>query len=396
MKHTFLCLHPDTFFFKGKHKLLLYNSESHQYLEAENDAALEDVQNRLLQLENAYCIPINEPLFTQYKYLWEEIENRKLGILLQSTWQERPVSYPPVLKMNQNINTIRYDYKEKQAGYILEYLYEVTVYLSGNESVRDEYYKQTLYPLPHKGKLSPEQLLEWFSRTKGGALRTVNFIGDPIILSEYKDVFNFLRKSEIYINYYILWDDFFPVRDTKLIPADFNTVILYKGDTFDKVDPAYDAKCLITDNEEIYRVKRILSALPDRGKSVELVPVYTGKNLNFFRECIYTDKEELLSSELSKQDIFTRMELNTNYFGKLTILPDGSIYSNLNTPSLGGLNDSLYEIIYKELNAGGNWRCVRNFEPCNQCRFRWLCPPISNYEFILDKYNLCSVPEKER
>lgn len=396
MKHTFLSLHPNTFFFKGKHKLLLYNSESHQYLEAENDPALEDVQSRLMQLENAYCIPINEPLLTQYKYLWAEIENRKLGILTQSAWQERPVSYPPVLKMHRNINTIRYDYKERQAGYILQYLYEVTVYLCGHEQAGGEYYKQTLYPLTYEGRLSPEELLKWFNRTKGGALKTVNFVGDPRILSGYNDLFGFLRRSGTYINYYILRDDFLAVRDTQLIPSDFNTVILYAGDTLEKVDPTYDAVCLIADEQEAHRVKGILSALPHMGKRAALVPVYTGENLNFFRECIYTDKDELLCQELSKHDIFTRMGLNTNYFGKLTILPDGSIYSNLNTPSLGRLNDSLYEIIYKELNDGGNWRLVRDFGPCDQCRFRWLCPPVSNYEFVLNKYNLCSVPEDER
>lgn len=90
------------------------------------------------------------------------------------------------------------------------------------------------------------------------------------------------------------------------------------------------------------------------------------------------------------------MELNTNYFGRLTILPDGSIYSNLNTFSLGSLEDSLYEIIFKELNEGKSWQNGRHKEPCTECRFRWLCPPISNYEFVVGQYNLCTIDEDER
>lgn len=395
MRNTYLCLYPDTFWFDGKNKMLLYNSLKNKYLDIEKDDTLTVLQDKLMRLENLYSVQLDESLLTQYSHLWNKIVSKGLGEMIQSTETEKPVSYPPVLKMNQSMETIQYDYQKRQAGYILQYLYEVTVHLSGHSPLRKDYSKQTIYPLSHPQKLSPARLRKWFGKTKGGALKTVNFLGTPGILAEYSEVFQFLRELGTFLNYYILWEDFLPVRDMELIPPDFNKIILYTGNTLKKIDPAYDAVCLIENEEEIHQVEQSASDYANTGKSIELIPVYTGENERFFKECIYTSKEELLTCSLSKQDIFARMELNTNYFGKLILLPDGRIYSNLNTDSLGSLDDSLYEIIFKELEAGKNWKNIRSEEPCRKCRFKWLCPPISNYEFVIGQYNLCTVDERE-
>lgn len=173
-------------------------------------------------------------------------------------------------------------------------------------------------------------------------------------------------------------------------------MLLYGGDRLHHIYRDYDAVCLVKNEKELSAAEQALSGRENTGRSVELAPVYTGGNPDFFQQHIFTSKAELLSSGLSKQDIFTRMTLNINFFGKLTILPDGNIYSNLNDTPLGNLEDSLYEIIFKELDQGKNWLHVRRKEPCDQCRFRWLCPPVSNYEYVLEQYNLCTVEECER
>ena len=52
---------------------------------------------------------------------------------------------------------------------------------------------------------------------------------------------------------------------------------------------------------------------------------------------------------------------------------------------------SLLELIAKELEQNTAWRKIRNGEPCNTCLFQYLCPPISNYELIFKRQNLCSL-----
>jgi pseudo-rSAM protein len=90
--------------------------------------------------------------------------------------------------------------------------------------------------------------------------------------------------------------------------------------------------------------------------------------------------------------VFCNQKLNSNYFGKLYILPDGSVKANMNTAILGSIyQNSLLEVVEKELIKNTAWRVVRILKPCNQCLYQYLCPPPSNYETVVEKPNLCHV-----
>jgi hypothetical protein len=45
---------------------------------------------------------------------------------------------------------------------------------------------------------------------------------------------------------------------------------------------------------------------------------------------IFIEKDELDNIDLSKNEIFMRQAFNTEDFGKLTIMPDGNVYANVN------------------------------------------------------------------
>ncbi len=51
----------------------------------------------------------------------------------------------------------------------------------------------------------------------------------------------------------------------------------------------------------------------------------------------------------------------------------------------------LMDIIYRELIENTAWRVIRNFTPCNDCLFQFICPPISNYEYSLGCKSFCHV-----
>lgn len=392
MDDNYLYLYPDTFFFNGEHTMLLYSTANHNSLEIKNDAVLQNLQNSLLQLENSYCIKIDGSVLLQYKQLLENIIKGGFGNVVKTSFEKRPVSYPPVLKINRDMDSIRYDYEKEQAGYILQYLHEITIYLSGHEHIADQYYKQTIYPVVCNEKLEEEKLIKLIHSTRGGALNTINLLGDVQIIPEYANLFQILQHLDIRVNFYILYEEFFKDQNIiKAIPPDFNIIFLYKGSYLKHIHSSYDAVCLITSESEMDTVEEFLSGNTNNEKKVELIPIYTGENLNFFRKNVFSTKDEILSQKRSKQDIFINMELNSNYFGKLTILPNGRIYSNLNCAPLGLIDNSLYEIIYKELNESIAWRNIRDKKPCTECRFRWLCPPVSNYEFAAKTYNLCTI-----
>lgn len=125
-----------------------------------------------------------------------------------------------------------------------------------------------------------------------------------------------------------------------------------------------------------------------------LNPVYTGVNIDFFKEYVFLNKEDILSTIMSIKDFFSNQALNIYDFGKINIMPNGDAYANLNHPLLGNIyTHSIYEIVQKEVDEGVSWFRIRNQEPCATCIYQWLCPPPSNYEIEIGRSNLCHIKE---
>jgi pseudo-rSAM protein len=111
----------------------------------------------------------------------------------------------------------------------------------------------------------------------------------------------------------------------------------------------------------------------------------------FFEENVFINQNDILETKLSKREIFAHQAVNTNFFGTLTILPNGEVYSNLNCKPIGAINDSIYDLIITELDKNYSWRLLRNQKPCTDCLFQWLCPSLSNYELVIERINLCNI-----
>ena len=127
-------------------------------------------------------------------------------------------------------------------------------------------------------------------------------------------------------------------------------------------------------------------------ENIEIKPVFIGDNLAFFENNIYMSEEEVMHPDCDKQDVFAHQVMNTNFWGRFYILPDGKVYSNLNLAPLGNLEDRLYDLIVNEMKSHSSWRWTRDeITPCKDCLFRYLCPSPSNYESVIGKPNLCHV-----
>ena len=122
-------------------------------------------------------------------------------------------------------------------------------------------------------------------------------------------------------------------------------------------------------------------------------PFFTGKNLDFFRENVFVSKEEILASQPDQQQVFSRISINENDFGKFSVLPGGEVYANLNDPMIGeATKSSLVQLVRSELGKGISWRRIRaQVSPCKDCLYQFLCPPISSYEIFMKRFNFCDV-----
>ncbi|HYQ55745.1 MAG TPA: hypothetical protein VEP89_00260, partial [Draconibacterium sp.] len=127
-------------------------------------------------------------------------------------------------------------------------------------------------------------------------------------------------------------------------------------------------------------------------ENYEILPFFNGNNYDFFEEFVFLTEEEIQCNQLTKREIFAHQVLNTNNFGKLTLKADGNVYANIHQPPLGTINDSVNEMICKELNSTSSWLRIRNnILPCSNCLYKWLCPSPSDYEHVIGKPNLCHV-----
>ena len=83
--------------------------------------------------------------------------------------------------------------------------------------------------------------------------------------------------------------------------------------------------------------------------------------------------------------------LNGLFFGNIELLPDGSVWDNLNFEKIGLLHDDFADLMLAMYKEKGAWFYKREQYPCNKCLYQWLCPPPSNYELVMNKPNLCHI-----
>ncbi len=113
------------------------------------------------------------------------------------------------------------------------------------------------------------------------------------------------------------------------------------------------------------------------------------------KKLLEKNEEDLFDDVHEQNDIFAKSKINLNNFGKLIILTNGDILSNINGKPLGNFHESsIKDAIYNELQTEESWRLTKNkVKVCKDCIYNQLCPPISNYELAIGKYNLCHVWE---
>ena len=57
------------------------------------------------------------------------------------------------------------------------------------------------------------------------------------------------------------------------------------------------------------------------------------------------------------------------------------------------MSADLRELTSNEIKYGKSWLRLREQGICNTCRYKWICPSPSNYEFEIGKQNLCHIKQ---
>jgi len=398
-----------------KNAVLFYNTYNGKILEYNSSSEVFKLARQLKSPRNLRLILLKESdlELTPIKEFVDQIREHFMGDVIDVSYSDgKPIQMPPIVKNQKDVKYLKAD-KDRSVGEdLMYYLSEVSLYIDDscnqNCSICAGAYRQ--FPCctaRKKGnrELDIEHLRTFLEEIKNSSLVRLNILGGDIFRHSNFEKILFLVESLpmdciFYLHYLnaaenrnrlkiLAFDNIrlnipitFPVDEEKL-----NIALEAFADAELETDFAF----IIQDEMDFQSAEAL--TMKYKIEKPYFIPFYNGNNLNLFAENIYIDREDFESNRVSLKDIYSRGAVNSLFFGRLTILPNGRVYGNLNAPSIGILGKhSIYEIIYKELALGKSWRKIRkNVMPCKRCTFEQLCPPISNYNLVIGKYNLCHI-----
>ena len=386
--------------------ILLYDTHTGTNLYVEAAVAIQMV-NRMYEDESLGCIELESSDLTDPEtqdFVHKVVLNRMGELQNRHTHPVKPVILLPILSLNLDVEKL----KDKEnvdlflARDISKYLLDVNIVL--NYSCRQQcpqcqsYCKQ--FFCCSKGctseSLSQDSLVNLLRQISYFPVRTINVTGGDIYHYQNLEVFNTSNKDgKKVFNFYVHYMNYQenPYIDNQNIHLIINTPVnQVKLHNVYSLTKEKDVKyhLIVEDEEQYEELELTMTALGI--EDFEVHPYYNGHNIQFFEENVYLSKEDIVAISISMREIFRNQKLNANSFGSLYILPNGDIKANLNEETIGHLGkDRIIDVINHEMMQNTAWRKVRSSEPCQNCVYQYVCPPLSNYERVIHRQNLCHV-----
>ena len=396
-----------TFLFYSKNQYVIYNTLNSTYIDCSlYGKTINTVLSILHNTNKTYCVGIYEYQLrdSQFTEFIKKIRNTFSGDIIKNIRGIPPFISKPILRILHHPNNPKTKEYNLLGENALFHLHEVTFYLENQgfdlNPMYKDCYKQFLYPTyTEKQKLSHAKYLEIIEQLSICQIDKINIIPATI---EKKELFSYLLslsrqysiKTQIILPYkkynkedlkQLLINPQFSIMIMVHLPVDYEELNSYIN-LFNEYNITWS---LIASNKNdvIFLSKNNLGKFTN----VDYITWYTGDNMDFFKEYIYNDFKDIIEQKNTKQHIFRKQILNDNLFGKLTIFPTGEVYSNVNFPTIGNIQDQkLSDIVYSEIeNYFKPWFFTRDYVSCKNCVNKYLCPSISNYEIVANEYNMC-------
>lgn len=330
----------------------------------------------------------------------------------------RPFQMMPILNLHRDVNKLRKIPGRSIGEDIMPYLNEIYFFITSTCSLKCQFckhaYKQ--FVCCYKGRntaeeLSIQDIKSILDEAAGSSLTRINILGGNIFnYAEFKELLSLLTLFQKKI---MLHSHYLNLLDCPSIPetirgdsCEINLIVHFPVDDikFENAMDFVEKKSLaprftfIIQSEEDLNMAITKNAMFGL-KNVALKPLFNGSNIEFFEKFVFVkNKTEVFNSKPSLRDTHIRMAMNPSNFGKVYIKSNGNIHSNVTAAPLGKIGKtSLYDATYKEMLNGKSWRRLRsNVKPCKFCTLALLCPPLSNYEYVIGRNNLCHIQNFKR
>lgn len=389
-----------------KDKILLYNTHTGDYIETELTGAIALI-SQMYEPENLGVTLLSKEIQSDanIRNFVEIILEKQMGDIMEvEKMPDKPVRLIPILNLQKDIDKLK---KRGEDSILIgkdtmHYLLELNIYLNDFCTVGcpdcKKYCRQIHCCTANSTnqELPADEIENLFRQIQYSSVGKINILGGNIF--KYQ---NIIKLQELFESFKEILHCYFHYEnyEENILSDSLHTDItvnfplkenIFKN-TWRKINKEKTVVHFIIENEKQYVESENLI---DRFciSKYHIKPFFAGNNLNFFQENIFIDKEDIFSKTLSIREIFRNKKLNSNFFGSLFIFPDGTATANLNAIPIGNIkNNTILELIYKELLDNTAWRKIRDSQPCTECLYQFICPAPSNYEFIIGKSNLCNV-----
>jgi pseudo-rSAM protein len=394
-------------------KILLYDTKTGNNVETVSEPAISLI-SQMYEPKNLGVTLLSKDIQkdVDVQNFVREILGKQMGDITETEKiPVKPVRLIPILNLQKDMDKL----KDKQGletfigKDIINYLLEVNIYLNDTCdktcSQCKRYCTQVRCCTANNtgDELSVADLENIFKQIRYSPVGRVNILGGNIVkygainkLQKSLQPFNDTFKNVLH--YYLHYENYAQNEITASSKLELIVSFPMKKTLFEKIFSMLDKENttvhFIVENEEQYSEAEELTEILHIEKYA-ILPFYTGDNLDFFKENLFIDREDIFSETLSIRKIFRNQKLNSNFFGTLYILPDGAVKANMNTETIGNIKqDTILELLYKEMSENTAWRKIRNSQPCDKCLYQYFCPAPSDYERVTGQLNLCNIIQK--
>ena len=382
-----LVLKSTTFLWMGEGKGLLYNTENYSYLSFDIDNDDIEACCRIWQnIDYLYVSHFDEKnAHPSFLSLASRIESLGLGVIVEDNTSA--IALPPVLKIKHAVENLHLWEGGMRAQPVLSNLMCLRVFLGGNTDGRD-WWRQVLYPMSANQWLNVPHFCSFIRKCDFRTLTNIELIVSEWDPARIRDLIGFFSGTQLKDRVCVVFAHSDPgyindiIDDLSSSRVHILQVCPPGGEmSVSSWVPGRKYHLLIRCEDDYRRWNSLAANLSD--KDYTLIPV-AENNVDFFRANVFLSEEEILSQKLSKKDIFRHQALNVNQFGVLYVFPDGTVHSAPDAPAVGTLEDSVHQVIIRELEENHAWRQTRQeMEPCRNCIYHDLCPSPTAYERVL-------------
>ncbi len=395
----FFFLEPYIYVEETHKGLFFYNTLTGSFIENNNSFIIEFFNKFNKNIKSIILEFDDEHMEKEVKPFLDILRDNFMGDFVSSS--SNPIQVSPFLKIEQ-----MFDVNEEVANYI-DNILELTININSYKYTDTPYtdaYKQFVYSFYYKQNvfLPFKYIKKVIDECKKGSIHSINIVGGNIFdYPELPSLVEYLNSLEQCKYYYFNIYDEISTSFLKLFKSNSEIILMLPVSCYDEycsenINRFLNCGLPTTVNfiVEDYTHFDIMSNILSKHniKSHKTLPFYNKKNYIFFKEYVFLNKNDIFQQVFSYKDIFRNKTINTHYFGKLLIRSDGKIFANPNQANVGTVNESIVSVVKEALNCDKSWRLLRqNVSPCSNCLYKCFCPPISNYEQVLEKNNLCAI-----